>query len=165
MQRDMFFDILPGLRKDDLVDRVKSLEQSSSAWSDRDASPRSSRAQSSYESTVAQETRVCSATGSIIKTGLGKERRGYESPASDEEPDELFEIISKAMDTIIQKDSGWVDFFRARAAPQRVSEVLKHYRFVQRMMDQWVGNKAPFRTCQHVVEAVSATDPILHIDN
>jgi hypothetical protein len=67
----------------------------------------------------------------------------------------LHEAISKAIDTIMQKDSGWADFFKAKVS-QQVSDVLKQYQFVQRMMDEWVGKRAPFRTCHHLVEAVSA---------
>lgn len=148
-ERQDFYAALPGHKHS-----YSRPQRSPSAWSsNRDASPRStSHAYPSYEST---RTGVSGSTVAITKTGLGKETRGYESPTSDGDPDEVHETISKAIDTIIQKDPGWVVFFRAKAAPQRVSEVLKHYRFVQRMMDEWVEKKAPFRTSHHVVEAVS----------
>lgn len=157
-ERQDFYAALPGHKHS-----YSRPQRSPSAWSsNRDASPRStSHAYPSYEST---RTGVSGSTVAITKTGLGKETRGYESPTSDGDPDEVHETISKAIDTIIQKDPGWVVFFRAKAAPQRVSEVLKHYRFVQRMMDEWVEKKAPFRTSHHVVEASHITRA-LHIDD
>jgi hypothetical protein len=151
LQRQSFYDSATGRK------RVRDAHQSS----DSDGSPRgTTRTRPTYDSTAVQAMKISAATGDATKAGHHDESREYESPASDEEPDELHGTISKAIDTIMQKDSGWVDFFRARAAPQRVSEVLNHYRFVQRMMDEWVGKRAPFRTSYHVVEAVSSTDPI-----
>lgn len=100
--------------------------------------------------------RVPGTTVGRTKSGHGKEKRGYESPGFEADDDEVNDFISKAMDSIMQNDSGWEDFFRAKAAPQRVSEVLKQYRFVQRMMDRWVG-KEPFKRSHYVIEAVSAT--------
>ena len=136
------------------------LDRSSSAPSpDHDASqhgvPRTP-----YKSTVAGETRVSSTDMATTRVGSSKQNRGYESPMSDEEPEELHETISKAMDVMMQKDCGWAEFFQAKAGPQRVSEVLRQYQFVQRMMNTWVGKSAPFRTCNHVVEAVSATGSV-----
>ena len=162
-QRQTFYDVLAG-EKHDYV--FASAQRSPSTWSsDRGTSPRSPSLTGllSNESTATRGTKASSSISAVARkngAGSGKGNRGYESPASDEEPGELHETISKAIDTIIQKDPGWVDFFRAKAAPQRASEVLKQYRFVQRIMDAWVGKRAPFRTCHHVVEAVSTADLI-----
>lgn len=80
------------------------------------------------------------------------------SPVSDDEPEEVFRLLVDAVDQIIQKDSEWIGFFQAMGAlqPHRVLDVLKQYRFVKRMIDQWVGKRLPFRRSDHFIEAVSA---------
>jgi hypothetical protein len=149
--RQTFYKPLAGLTDDYACPSEIRPQRSPSAWSSAH-----SPSNSSYEPTAAR--RISASGSTSTATGPRKENRGYDSPSSDEEPEELDKIISKAIDTLIQNDSDWIDFFRATAVPQRVSEVLKQYRFVQRMMEEWVGKRAPFRTHHHVVEAVSITD-------
>lgn len=83
-------------------------------------------------------------------------RRGYESPDSDEESDSLHKKISAAVDQLLQKDEGWLPYFRALAKPIHVPAVLDQYRFIDRMMNTWVGRGAPFRNSEHIIEKVSS---------
>jgi len=80
--------------------------------------------------------------------------RCYDSPVEDDDPETVHELVSKATDTLLQKDSGWALFFRAKAAPQNCQQVLKQYEFIQRMMDKWVGEIAPFKSCHYEIEKV-----------
>lgn len=97
-----------------------------------------------------------SRTPSPMQNAL-RDYRPYDSPTSDQEPDEVHHLVSVATDTLIQKEPGWVEFFRARAAPQRASEVLKQYQFVQKLIDKLVGKKAPFFTAHHLIQQVCVT--------
>jgi hypothetical protein len=94
---------------------------------------------------------------SPVHGAIPREYREYDSPNSDHEPDEVHTLVSKATDTLIQKTAKWVVFFKARAAPQRVSEVLKQYQYVQKVMDELVGKKAPFVKAHYLIEAVRIT--------
>jgi hypothetical protein len=156
--RESFYTPLPGLKDGYKYPGDIRSQRSPSEWSSElGASPHSPTrtGYSSYE-----PARRISASSTVLPaTGPRKENRGYESPSSDEEPEQLDRFISKAIDVLIQNDGEWEHFFESTAAPQRASEVLKQYRFVQRMMDEWVGKRAPFRRHHHIVKAVSATGP------
>jgi len=162
-ERQNFYGAFPGQANNYGFSAESRLQQSLSARSsDRGASPycSSRTGYSSRESTVMNVNPVkrSSAVDSSsnaepeVTKNLSEEYRGYESPGSDEEPEELHETISKAIDVVMQKDPGWVDFFRAKAAPQRASDVLKQYQFVQRMTNEWVGKRSPFKS-HHIIEA------------
>lgn len=78
--------------------------------------------------------------------------RRYNSPASDEEPENVQGLIVKAVDVLMQKDSGWKGFYKAKAS-RRLEDALTQYRFIKAMMDTWVG-QAPFRSSQHIIGEV-----------
>jgi hypothetical protein len=79
---------------------------------------------------------------------------GYESPASDEGPENLHDLISKVVSFSLQKDSWWKEFYKSKAKPPLVKEMLKQFQFVQRMMNSWVGQRAPFGSCHNAIEKV-----------
>ncbi|KAF9465017.1 hypothetical protein BDZ94DRAFT_1320616 [Collybia nuda] len=83
---------------------------------------------------------------------VNQDYRPYDSPTSDQESEEIHQLVSTATDSLIRKETGLAEFFRARAAPQRASEVLKQYRFVQKLIDKLVDKKAPFSTAYHLIQ-------------
>ncbi|KAG5635415.1 hypothetical protein H0H81_011335 [Sphagnurus paluster] len=86
----------------------------------------------------------------------------FESPDLDNSPDDVHRLVSEAMDQLLQDDDEWMEFYQAKAAlkPHRAMDVLKQYRFVKRMIDQWAGQQAPFRTFQsHITRALKIEEP------
>ncbi|KAG5648528.1 hypothetical protein DXG03_003139 [Asterophora parasitica] len=91
----------------------------------------------------------------------------FVSPDAEDSPEEALRLITNAVDQIIQDDDGWIGFFQAKAAlePHRTLDVLKQYRFVKRMIDQWVGKPVPFKYFQvsiepsHITRALKIEDP------
>lgn len=145
-----------------------ALERHPSPFDDYDGQPDNGRESMQYASPsnlskaygicrdVSMSPTVTSTTGrssfpATLPTGKRVERC-YDSPVEDDDPETVHELVSKATDTLLQKDSGWALFFRAKAAPQNCQQVLKQYEFVQRMMDKWVGEIAPFKSCHHEIE-------------
>lgn len=80
--------------------------------------------------------------------------RGYDSPTSDMEQDDLEELIAKAVSTALQKDPEWTKYFMWKGGPAHVEGMLKQYRFIQRMMDEWIGKIAPFKSRDITIERV-----------
>lgn len=138
-----------------------TLERRPSPFDDYDGHPDNGRKSLQHASTygisreVSMSPTVTSTGRSSVSAALppGKRiERCYDSPVEDDDPETVHELVSKATDTLLQMDSGWALFFRAKAAPQNCQQVLKQYEFVQRMMDKWVGEIVPFKSVHHEIE-------------
>ncbi|TFK23180.1 hypothetical protein FA15DRAFT_476916 [Coprinopsis marcescibilis] len=80
------------------------------------------------------------------------DRRGYESPDSDTEPDKVDSSIQKATEVLISKDPEWKNFIRWKSnGLPPASNMVSQYRFVRRMLDDNVGQPAPFRTRRNFI--------------
>ncbi|EFI28142.1 hypothetical protein CC1G_14169 [Coprinopsis cinerea okayama7 len=79
-------------------------------------------------------------------------RRGYETPDSDAEPDEVDKAICKATSQLLLKDPGWKEYFKFRGRPASVPNMLHQYRFVKRLMDEFAGMTAPFQSRHFLIE-------------
>ena len=142
------------------------LERQPSPFDDYDGQPDNGRESSQYASPsnlpkaygisrdVSMTPTVTSTGRSSVPAASKRVERCYDSPVEDDDPETVHELVSKATDSLLQKDSGWALFFRAKAAPQNCQQVLKQYQFVQRMMDKWVGEIAPFKSVHHEIEEV-----------
>ncbi|KAF8718986.1 hypothetical protein AX14_005158 [Amanita brunnescens Koide BX004] len=75
--------------------------------------------------------------------------RGYESPSTDEDPSRLYNLIVRAVEIIIQKQPDGSSYYKWRVGT--VSELIHACGFIQRMMDELVGEMAPFRTKTHEI--------------
>lgn len=73
----------------------------------------------------------------------------YESPDSDDEATDVFDKICKRVDPLLQDDKEWTEMFKWRSSPPSVVNVLKQYRFVQRLFDRYEGKLVPFKSPQH----------------
>ncbi|KAJ6625533.1 hypothetical protein B0H10DRAFT_2001780 [Mycena sp. CBHHK59/15] len=62
-----------------------------------------------------------------------------DSSESDDDPDARHAKFINEVDQKIQQDSNWVLFFQATGKPRSVPAVLKEYRIVQGIMNNWVG--------------------------
>ncbi|GLB37520.1 hypothetical protein LshimejAT787_0405710 [Lyophyllum shimeji] len=112
---------------------------------------------------------IPAASTSAVLNSPGSSMPRFDSPDSNDSPDEVNRLVAEAVDQIIQDDdeAGWKEFFRARAAlePHRVMDVLKQYRFVKRMIDKWAGQRAPFRSFpiniepSHITRALKIEEP------
>lgn len=78
--------------------------------------------------------------------------RGYESPSTDEDPSRLYNLIVRAVEIIIQKQPDGSSYSKWRVGT--VSELIHACGFIQRMMDELVGEMAPFRTKTHEIRKV-----------
>lgn len=69
----------------------------------------------------------------------------------------MHEIVSNAVDQIIQEEPGWIGFFQAKAAlqPHRAMDILKQYVFIKAMVNKWAGKRLPFKRFHAVIEPVS----------
>ncbi|KAF8893958.1 hypothetical protein BD779DRAFT_1504467 [Infundibulicybe gibba] len=79
--------------------------------------------------------------------------RGYDSPRSDDEPDEF------------QTDNDWERVFISMACSQRVADILEQYRLVQMMVDRWTNRRAAFDSFYYpmkkedIIRAFKIEDP------
>ncbi|KAF8633384.1 hypothetical protein AX17_004555 [Amanita inopinata Kibby_2008] len=83
-----------------------------------------------------------------IQAGV-EEIRGYDSPTSDVDPNTLYDLMVRAVESIIHKQSEWPAFPTWRSST--LPDLLKAYKFMQRMMDELVGELAPFRSKSHEI--------------
>lgn len=125
-------------------------------------SPARSSSQSAFDNAPPRKKRSAKAHPRETQRSLSPESpkpspvpRGYDSPDSDAEPEVIEESVTKCVSLKLGEDSEWVEFFQSKAKPPRVEEVLKQYKFVQRMIDTWEGKRAPFRTAHQIVDRVS----------
>ncbi|KAL0956493.1 hypothetical protein HGRIS_002637 [Hohenbuehelia grisea] len=72
---------------------------------------------------------------------------GHPGSDSPSEPDDemLDEETVKSLTDLIQHEDGWIDFFKSKGRTATASEVLNQYRFVQRLVDTWVGKEIQVR--------------------
>ncbi|PFH50923.1 hypothetical protein AMATHDRAFT_3549 [Amanita thiersii Skay4041] len=75
--------------------------------------------------------------------------RGYDSPTSDADPSTLHDMIVRAVEIIIQKQPQWS--YLASWRMSSLPNMLKAYEFIQHMMDELVGEIAPFRSKTHEI--------------
>ncbi|KAF9012420.1 hypothetical protein BDQ17DRAFT_1343859 [Cyathus striatus] len=96
--------------------------------------------------------------------------RGYESPSPDDGPEEVHKAISNAVASMVGKHPIWDEFFQATAG-RRVDSYLKQYECLEKMMDKFVGQLAPFHSSKHaiekghIVEALSIEEGDKYISN
>jgi hypothetical protein len=85
--------------------------------------------------------------------------KGYESPCSGDEPDKIEFAIRKVVDKLIQRDDQdkWKGFFKLKGSLETASNMVARYRFVQDLIDKYVGQAAPFKsTSGYIIEEVCA---------
>ncbi|KAK2463201.1 hypothetical protein APHAL10511_004856 [Amanita phalloides] len=78
-----------------------------------------------------------------------EQTRGYESPSTDEDPSRLYDMIVRAVEIIIQKQPDGPAYFEWRVG--HLPDLIKACGFIQRIMDELVGELAPFRTKTHEI--------------
>ncbi|KAF8622677.1 hypothetical protein AX15_006781 [Amanita polypyramis BW_CC] len=78
-----------------------------------------------------------------------EQMRGYDSPSTDEDPSRLYDSMVHAVETIIQKQPDWSEYTLWRDGG--LSDLIKACGFVQRMIEELVGELAPFRTKIHEI--------------
>ncbi|KAH6913960.1 hypothetical protein BKA70DRAFT_1259989 [Coprinopsis sp. MPI-PUGE-AT-0042] len=78
------------------------------------------------------------------------DRRGYETPKSEAEPEEIDEAISKLVTFQFQKEPGFAEFYMWHAKPT-ADNMVNVYRLVKKVADQYVGIIAPFRSKQNLI--------------
>ncbi|KII92485.1 hypothetical protein PLICRDRAFT_37257 [Plicaturopsis crispa FD-325 SS-3] len=71
----------------------------------------------------------------------GTSPHAYSSDEEDEE--EIDKAIIQYLKPFIEEDRGWTRYMESRAKPQRVTEVLVQYEFVQEKLDRLVGMSTP----------------------
>ena len=83
--------------------------------------------------------------------------RGYESPSTDEDPGALYDMVVRSVEVVIQKQPDGPAYSQWRIGKLR--DLIKACGFIQRMMDQLVGELAPFRTKTHEIRKVRSLVP------
>jgi hypothetical protein len=75
------------------------------------------------------------------------------TPNPDATAKEVEDSIYMALQPLFAADPGFVDFMMRKSFPEphSLSVVLKQYRFVQRKVDEWDGQSAPFKSATHHV--------------
>lgn len=81
-----------------------------------------------------------------------EQMRGYESPSTDEDPSRLYDLIVRAVEIIIQRQPDGLAYTSWRCGT--LPELIKACGFVQRTMDELVGEWAPFRSKNYEIGKV-----------
>ena len=81
-----------------------------------------------------------------------EQTRGFESPSSDEDPSRLYDLIVHAVEIMIQKQPEGPSYSTWRVGT--LPDLIRACGFVQRVMDELVGELAPFRTKTHQIKKV-----------
>lgn len=78
------------------------------------------------------------------------DRRGYETPDSDDEPEEVDKAISKLVDFLFQKEPDFTQFYMWHAKPT-ADNMVKVYRLIRKLADKYVNIVAPFRSKKNLI--------------
>jgi len=81
-----------------------------------------------------------------------EQMRGYESPSTDEDPNRLYDLIVRAVEILIQRQPDGLAYTSWRNGT--LPELIKACGFVQRTMDELVGEWAPFRSKNYEISKV-----------
>jgi hypothetical protein len=81
-----------------------------------------------------------------------EQTRGFESPSTDEDPSRLYDLIVHAVEIMIQKQPDGPSYSSWRVGT--LPELIRACGFVQTMMDELVGELAPFKTKTHQIRKV-----------
>lgn len=81
-----------------------------------------------------------------------EQMRGYESPSTDEDPNRLYDLIVRSVEIVIQRQPDGLAYTSWRSGT--LPELIKACGFVQRTMDELVGEWAPFRSKNYEIKKV-----------
>ncbi|KAG6845892.1 hypothetical protein H0H87_000698 [Tephrocybe sp. NHM501043] len=92
-----------------------------------------------------------------LSSDLLPKNPSFQSPVLGDPPEEVQRQIVTAVDTIIQEDEKWFDFFRFKgsAEPHRAMDVLEQYHIVKHMLGKFAGKKLPFHSFKAKIEPVN----------